>query len=53
VRQNPPGGVDGVSAVAGFADHLHVLFTRDQCGEAGADGGLVVGDEDAGHVPRR
>ena len=45
--------VDGFPAVAGFADDLHLLLGRDQCGEAGADGGLVVGDEDPGHAPRR
>jgi hypothetical protein len=53
VRQDPPRDVDGLPAVAGFAGHLHVLLTRDQGGEPGADGRLVVGDEDAGHAPRR
>ena len=53
VREDAPGEVDGFAAVAGFAGDLHLLFGGDQCGEAGADGGLVVGDENADHALRR
>jgi hypothetical protein len=47
VREHPPRDIDGFAAVAGLAGDLHVLLAGDQCGEACADGGLVVGDEAA------
>jgi hypothetical protein len=47
------GEVDGLASVRRFTDNLHPVFGRDQGGEAGADSGLVVGDEDADHAPRR
>jgi hypothetical protein len=52
VRVDPAGDVDGFAAGAGFTGDLHVLVVRNQRGKAGANGRLVVGDEDAGHVPR-
>jgi hypothetical protein len=51
VWEHAPGEVDRFASVGGLADDLHVLLCVDERGEAAADGGLIVGDEDADHSP--
>jgi len=53
VREEAAGEVDRFPAVGRFAGELQVVFGGDQGGEAASDGGLVVGDEDAGHGAAR
>ena len=53
LRQDAAGEVDGLAHVRRLAGDLQLVLGRDQRGETGADGGLVVGNEDANHAPRR
>ena len=49
VREGAPGEVDGLAAGGRGAGDQHVVLGVDQCCEAVADRGLVVGDEYADH----
>jgi hypothetical protein len=51
VREHSPGEVHRFAAVRRLAGELHPLLRVDEGGEAAADGGLVIGDEDADHAP--
>src|ERR1700733_13267418 len=46
-RVKPPRHGHSFQSVACFGDDFHVLFAGEQHSEAGADHGLVVGDEDS------
>jgi hypothetical protein len=41
---------DGVDAVLGLGDDLHVVLAVDQHADAGAHDAMVVGDQDSQHV---
>jgi hypothetical protein len=45
--------LDRVRAVGGLGDHRHIRLVRDQCRNAGADDGMVVGGQNANRHTRR
>jgi hypothetical protein len=51
VREHAPGEIDRFAPVGRLTGDLHPLLGVDEGGEAAADGGLVIGDEDADHAP--
>ncbi len=46
----PPGELDSLDTVPGFADHFDVAGRSQQHGEAAPNEGLVVGDGDPDHA---